>query len=171
MLGGLIWTTRCNWKPQFERHCVLVFFYLEKTYDTTWRWGIPRNLFSYGIRGRMLHCVKSFLSSRTFRVRVGNTLSRISIQVNDVPQGAVLSVTLFAVKINSLCKVVPPAISCWLFVDGFQISLSSCNLSRSERQLQLIMNRMTKWADENGFKFSSEKNCLCSLLCSSRIIS
>lgn len=44
-----------------------------------------------------------------------------------------------------------------LYVDDVQISVSSCNLSSCERQLQLAINKMSKWADENGFRFSPEK--------------
>lgn len=32
---------------------------------------ILRDIYSYGIRGRMLRCIQSFLSVRTFRVRIG----------------------------------------------------------------------------------------------------
>lgn len=38
-----------------------------------------------------------------------------------------------------------------------QISVSSYNLAACERQLQLAINRISKWVDKNGFKFSPEK--------------
>ena len=140
-----------------RQHCVSVFFDLQKAYDTTWRYGILRDLYTYGVRGRMLRCIQSFLTERTFQVRLGSTLSDVFCQENGVPQGGVLSVTLFAVKINGLAKVIPPSVSYSLYVDDVQISVSSCNLSSCERQLQLAINRMSKWADENGFRFSPEK--------------
>lgn len=74
-----------------RQHCVSVFFDLQKAYDTAWRWGIQRDLYSYGIRGRMLQCVQSFLSARSFRVRLGTTLSTPFFQENGVSQGGVLS--------------------------------------------------------------------------------
>lgn len=140
-----------------RQHCVSVFFDLQKAYDTTWRYGILRDLHNYGVRGRMLQCVQNFLSDRTFQVRLGSTLSDVFPQENGVPQGGVLSVTLFAIKINSLASVIPPSVFYSLYVDDVQISVSSCNLSSCERQLQLTVNRMSKWADENGFTFSPEK--------------
>lgn len=134
-----------------------VFFDLEKAYDTTWRYGILQDLVHVGIRGRMFNCIANFLKDRTFQVRLGTTLSASFVQENGVPQGCVLSVTLFLLKINSLSQVIPPNVMHSLYVDDVQISFASCNLSICERQLQMTINRMTKWADQNGFKFSTEK--------------
>jgi len=38
-----------------------------------------------------------------------------------VPQGSVLSVTLFALKINSIVKAISPGVECSLYVDDFLI--------------------------------------------------
>uniref|UniRef100_A0A147BLN2 Putative tick transposon n=1 Tax=Ixodes ricinus TaxID=34613 RepID=A0A147BLN2_IXORI len=140
-----------------KQHCISVFFDLERAYDTTWRFGILKDLYSYGIRGRMLRCIRDFLTDRTFQVRLGCTLSDPFVQENGVPQGGILSVILFAVKINSIAKILPPSISYSLYVDDLQISCSSSNTSSCERQLQLALNKLGTWADENGFKFSPEK--------------
>lgn len=140
-----------------KQHCVSVFFDLEKAYDTAWRYGILRDLHSLGVRGRLFRCVKDFLQGRLFRIQLGTTLSRPFIQENGVPQGAVLSVTLFVIKMNSLASVIPPSASYSLFVDDLQISCSSSNLAVCERQLQLAINKLTKWSSENGFRFSPSK--------------
>lgn len=68
-----------------------------------------------------------------------------------------MGITLFAVKINFLSKVIPASISYSLYVDDVQISFSSCSMPVCERQLQLAITKMTKWANENGFKFSTAK--------------
>ena len=74
-----------------------------------------------------------------------------------VPQGAILSVTLFSIKINSLAKVLNDHIDGSLFVDDFSISCRSCNMTTVERQLQLSLNKISKWALKNGFRFSKSK--------------
>lgn len=140
-----------------RQHCVSVFFDLEKAYDTTWRYGILRDLYSYGIRGRLFCCIADFLQGRTFRVQLGGILSRLFIQENGVPQGSVLSVTLFIVKMNSVATAIPPSVTYSLYVDDIQISYSSANLPSCERQLQLTIHRLVKWSHENGFTFSPEK--------------
>ena len=74
-----------------------------------------------------------------------------------VPQGSILSVTLFSIKIKSLAKVLNDNIEGSLCVDDFLICYRGKIMNNIERQLQLCLNKIEKWAKENGFKFSSSK--------------
>ena len=85
-----------------KEHVVAVFFDLEKAYDTTWRHGIMRDLHDLGIRGRLATFIENFLADRWIQVRVGSTLSEKFDQAQGVPQGSILSTTLFNIKINSI---------------------------------------------------------------------
>lgn len=129
--------TRCILHKQ---HCLAVFFDLEKAYDTTWRYGI---LWDLGIRGRMLNCLCDFLSNRTFQVRLGTVLSRIFVQDNGVPQGCILSTTLFIVKMNSINMVIPHTVMHSFYVDDLQIACCASNQSSCERQLHFTINKPT----------------------------
>ena len=104
-----------------QNQVVGVFFDLEKAYDTTWRGGILKQLASWGIGGHMFSFIQDFLSDRYLKVRVGSELSSPYLQEEGVPQGSVLSVTLFAIAINSLMSHIPPGIQGSLFVDDFAI--------------------------------------------------
>ena len=84
-----------------REHVISVFFDLEKAYDTTWKYGIFRDLHDAGLRGRMPKFIGKFLSDRSFYVSVGSYLSDAFSQKMGVPQGSILSVTLFILKINS----------------------------------------------------------------------
>ena len=53
-----------------------------------------------------------------------------------VPQGSILSVTLFILKINSIADVIPFSFEKSLFVDDFSITCSSRNMALIERQLK-----------------------------------
>ena len=74
-----------------------------------------------------------------------------------VPQGSILSPLLFNLKINKIVNSVKPDIDKALFVDDFSISAKGKTLAGVERQLQLCINKIQKWVDENGFKFSTSK--------------
>ena len=50
----------------------------------------------------MYNYLQSFLDNRTFKVKVDNDLSDTYIQENGVPQGSVISPTLFIILMNSL---------------------------------------------------------------------
>ena len=107
------------------------------------------------------------MDKRFFRVRVGNTVSGAREQEMGVPQGCILSVTLFSVKINSIVKAICPGVDCSLDVDDFVICFRSRNMNIIERQLQQCLNKLQTWSVENGFKFSKSKT-KCMHLCNLR---
>ena len=77
-----------------RQHAVGVFFDLEKAYESTWKFGIMRDLHNAGLRGRLPLFIESFLKNRQFHVRLGSSYSDLFDQEMSVPQGSILSVTL-----------------------------------------------------------------------------
>ena len=150
-----------------RQHVVSVFFDLEKAYDTTWKCGIMKNLHDMDLRGRLPLFIHNFLSERKFQVRVGTSPSDFYDQEMGVPQGSILSVTLFIVKINSITRCIRNGVDKTLFVDDFGVSYQSKHMHAIERQLQLHLNRIEDWADNNGFKFSQSKT-VCVHFCRRR---
>lgn len=148
-------------------HVVSVFFDLEKAYDTTWKYGIMRDLHGFGLRGRLPIFIREFLNERSFKVRIGSSFSDPFVQEMGVPQGSILSVTLFSVKINDIVNSASSEMNTSLFVDDFSISYSSKYMPSIERQLQLNLSKIQKWADTNGFKFSPSKT-VCVHFCQKR---
>ena len=145
-----------------KKHVVAIFFDLEKAYDTTWKRGILNKLHELGVKGRLAHFLEGFLESRVFKVRAGATYSDTFEQEMGVPQGSILSPTLFNVQINDIAKVAKEALrgvdsGCSLFVDDFAICVSAGNPRTADRMLQLCVNKVQKWVTDNGFKFSETK--------------
>ena len=141
-----------------KEHVVAVFFfYLEKAYDTTWRYGILKDIHKLGLRGRLPTFIENFLADRTMQVRVGSSLSDYYDQEQGVPQGGVLSTTLFSIKINDIVKCLGNLTDCSLYVDDFCICYRSKSMATIERQLQQNLNKIENWATINGFKFSKSK--------------
>ena len=133
------------------------FFYLEKAYNTTWHKGILNELCTLDIKGNMLRFLKSFLADRYIKVKVGDKLSSPFKQEEGVPQGSVLSVTLFSIAINNITREVYRPVSCSLFVDDFALYCTSSDAVSACRVLQKAIDRVSNWADRTGFKFSSIK--------------
>ena len=108
----------------------------------------PMNdLHEIGLKGRLPIFVQNFLSNREFKVRVGSTLSEAHNQEQGVPQGSILSVTLFSLKINNIVKCLNPGVDCSLYVDDLLICYRSKNMNTIERQLQLNLGggRVVRW--------------------------
>ena len=86
---------------------------------------IVKDIHKTNLRGRLTTFVSNFLKKRQFQVKIGTTLSDIHEQEMGVPQGSILSVTLFILKINQLAEEIDPDILRSLFVDDFAICYKS----------------------------------------------
>ncbi|GFT37466.1 putative RNA-directed DNA polymerase from transposon X-element [Trichonephila clavipes] len=111
--------------------------------------------------------MKNFLHLRTFRVRLGGTLSAPFTQAEGVPQASILSVTLFICHISSILNILSPSIQASLYVDDLQISCEGSDMRLIERQLQTAVNNIVKWCDHNGHSISPRKSC-CVHFCRKR---
>ena len=148
-----------------QKQTIGVFFDLEKAYDTTWRFGIIKELFRMGIKGKIIRFINSFLSDRYIKVRVdryikvrvGNYVSQPFFQEEGVPQGSVLSVTLFAVAINRVLENIPSSVRGSLFVDDLALYCTGYDAVATCSTMQKAIDSVSKWANENGFKFSESK--------------
>ncbi|GFY05981.1 probable RNA-directed DNA polymerase from transposon X-element [Trichonephila clavipes] len=151
-----------------RNHLVSIFFDIEKAYDRTWRYGILRTLFNFGLRGNLPTFIKKFLHLRTYRVRLGGTLSAPFTQAEGVPQGSILmSYVLFICHISHILHVLSPSIQASLYVDDLQISREGSDMRMTERQLQTAVNNIVKWCDSNGHSISASKSC-CAHFCRKR---
>ena len=68
--------------------------------------------------------------------------------------------TLFALAINGISSVIPQDIFHTLFVDDLSLSFAGAKMPMVERKLQLTVNKIVRWADMNGFKFSTSKTVI-----------
>ena len=77
-----------------------------------------------------MYDIGGFLKDMRFCVAVHMDLSEKYAQEAGVPQGSILSISLFAIKINSLVNVILPGIYSSLFVEDVQIAYSDYNSKR-----------------------------------------
>ena len=69
-----------------RQYLTAIFFYLEKAYDTTWRYHILKVMHTVGLRGHLPVTIKSFLFNRKFKVMVNSIASGEYIQHEGAPQ-------------------------------------------------------------------------------------
>ena len=87
---------------------------------------------------------------------MGEVFSEEKQQEMGVPQGSVLSVMLFNIKINNIVKNLNCRTNCALYVDDFLICYRARKMNHIERQFQICLDKLHKWTTENGLKFSKE---------------
>ena len=95
-----------------------------------------KDLHNFGLKGRLPNFIESFLEDHTIQVRVGSTHSDLCDQEQGVPQGTILSTTLFNVKLNDIINCLDYKTDGSLYVDDFCICFRSKNMHTIERHLQ-----------------------------------
>ena len=108
-----------------------------------------KDLHEMGLKGRLPLFIDNFLKGRKFKVRLDNTHSSLNPQEEGVPQGSILSPTLFTVKINSIIDALPDNIEKSLYVDDLAVYCQSSNMAIIERRLQGCLDKLVTCAALN----------------------
>jgi hypothetical protein len=127
-----------------------IFFDFAKAFDKVPHRPLLRKLEAYGIVDEVLKWIDSFLTGRTFRVKVGSTLSQSSPVLTGVPQGSVLGPLLFLVYINDLPDVITS--ECLLYADDLKIWNAS-----DPSSLQIDIDAIKQWSADWRLPIHADK--------------
>ena len=75
---------------------------ISKAFDRVWHAGLLHKLKSYGISGQIFGLISSFIGNRQLRVVLDGKSSQEYLLNSGVPQGSILSDTLFLIYISGL---------------------------------------------------------------------
>ena len=140
-----------------NEHLIAVFFDIDKAYDTTWRHFIIQAMLGSGLKGNLVHFVQNFLSYRKFNVLIGKSYSSTKSLENGIPQGSVLSCSLFILAINSLFNQIKLPVRALMYADDLVIYYNHRDLKEIQRLIQETLIQLQNWSLETGFKFSENK--------------
>ena len=130
-----------------------------KAFDAVPHKRLMRKVKSYGFKGDLLNWIKSFLTNRRQRVKVGGSISDCSKVKSGVPQGSVLGPILgpilFVIYINDMPEVISN--SCKLFADDAKIF---GDVSKQEINLQSDIDKLYDWSVTWQLPLNIEK-CKC----------
>jgi len=113
---------------------VAVFLEVEKAFDRVWHAGLLYKLHTLGIPTSLLSIINSFLTDRSFSVRLNTTISSSRSVLSGVPQGSCLSPTLYLAYTNDVPLNQNAQLN--IFADDTMFTTSNKNPKRAAIQLQ-----------------------------------
>ena len=75
---------------------VTVFLHISHAFDAVWHHGLLTKVYAAGIKGEMAHFISDFIKDRKIKVSINSEESRAFEMKAGVPQGLVLSPSLYA---------------------------------------------------------------------------
>lgn len=108
----------------------------------------------------MSRFMKSFLEERSFRVAIGNTFSGIRILENGVPQGTIIAVTSFLIRMTEVEPFIPRGVQIRMYADDILITAAHDNCVHLRNKMKKAVFGVEAWTTINGFRLAADKSCL-----------
>ena len=142
---------------QDKQHTLTVWIDMEKAYDRVWKDGLRLKLQKSGVTGCMYQWISQYLTNRKARVHVNGTYSRKKTLKEGVPQGGVLSPTLFLVFTNDIVRDMPRKVQGAIYADDLVLWCSEEHLSTANYRMQQALNTLEGWTNQWLVKINSRK--------------
>ena len=141
-----------------ERRMVgVIFMDLKRAFETIDRERLLGKLYQYGIRGKVLEWLNSYLKNRTQQVRFNNKWSKLMATEYGVPQGSVLGPLLFILYVNDIIKVCPEECKIKMFADDTLIYVEGESSAELEIKMNTVFIIVEKWMNINKLKMNAGK--------------
>ena len=138
----------CSDKKQTDS----IYLDFSKAFDSVSHTKLLLKLWSAGVTGDVWSWLRSYLSDRSQRVLVNNSLSCSLPVKSSVPQGSILGPLLFIIYVNDLCDKVENS-TIFKFADD----LKAIHCITDSNQLQNDLNSLYGWSLDNDLSFSIKK--------------
>ena len=133
---------------QMKMKTLAVFVDLTKAFDKVWKEGLLLKLLRKDIGGNMYKWIESYLFQRTARVRLDGHRSHLVKIKEGVPQGGVISPTLFIIFIDDIVDKLSRNISRALHADDLAVWTSAESTPTARYLMQQAMDNISKWAKD-----------------------
>jgi hypothetical protein len=129
----------------------VVYLDFKKAFDSVPHERLLRKLSAYGVGGKTNKWIRSFLTDRVQRVRVGDEYSGMEKVLSGIPQGSILGPVLFTIFINDLPEAVKS--KCKIFADDTKIY----GTPEEGDEIQRDLTRLQEWSGVWNLYFNVNK--------------
>ena len=142
---------------QNKKHTVAVWIDMDKAFDRVWKKGLLLKLLKTKITHRMFKWIQQYLHNRKAKVKAGGGYSRTASFQQGVPQGGVISPTLFLIFLNDLTKTISPNVKAVLYADDLAILCTEESLILAQGRLQTTLDRLDLWTKDWSMQVNATK--------------
>lgn len=142
-----------------KKHASILTIDFEKAFDRIGLHVIVKKLIEWKTGPKIIKYITSFLTNRSFRIKINDTYSTVHKLKNGIPQGSPLSVALFLIAFNEISKIIDRhnKISHLLYADDL-ILFSKCkDLNMVGNSFSEIVEDLSNWGKCSGSKISLQK--------------
>ena len=130
---------------QEGNNTLAVWIDLEKAFDKVWRRGLEHKLRRAEITNRMYTWIKQYLKNRKARVNLQGKKSKKKLLRQGVPQGGVLSPSLFIIFFDDIIKELPRGVRGAIYADDLVLWCSEKYIGTAQVRLQTALDKIIKW--------------------------
>lgn len=144
------------WTEALMHNIAIDILYMDyaKAFDTVPHQRLLCQVESFGITGKVLQWIKSFLSNRQQKVKANGVESSWSPVISGIPQGSIMGPILFTLFVNDLPQKINSIIS--MFADDTKLYLPLTS-DNSHAELVADLNYLQMWAEQMQMKFHPSK--------------
>ena len=141
-----------------NEYAIALFIDYQKAFDTVNREILLKKLDKYGIRGKPLDLIASYLSNRFQFTKINSSQSsKLPCNIG-LPQGAILSPTLFILYINDLHNL-SNNFSTVLFADDTTLLFKNPVFSNLIQSCNQEIDKFRLWTTANRLSLNVDKTC------------
>jgi len=138
-------------------YCIAVFLDISKAFDSVWHNGLYIKLSKAGLKGNLPYFIQQFLSMRKIEVKVNESKSAAHTTSCGVPQGSVISPTLFMLMMNDIFNELSEDIKYSIYADDCALWISGKCINKLIESMQGALRKVEEWTEKWGFNMAPHK--------------
>lgn len=135
----------------------VVLMDLSKAFDCIPHGLLLTKLKYYGLSDQACELIKSYITDRKQRVKIGQSVSDWGSTNHGVPQGSILGPLIFNIFINDIFYAMGNTCRLYNYADDNTIMNTGTTLQSLMGKLENSVNIATRWFDMNGMKSNHSK--------------
>lgn len=126
-----------------KKHTTVAFLDVAQAFDKVWLNGLLFKLININSPAYLTNVIASFLTNRTFRVRINNCLSDKKQISAGIPQGSILGPILFNIFVHDI--PAPPTSTIAMYADDTAVITQDSDIHVAANKLQNALNILQDW--------------------------